>query len=65
MARDNFLIKKNNHDYQLQKLPTSVYFEDISKKSPESNWQYKNIKSRYDILTQEHYNNQTAWQIDI
>ena len=58
-------MTENNQPNKPLKTPTNNYFDDISKKSQEQNWQYKVTKCRYNTFTLEHkYNNTAAWKIN-
>ena len=59
MTHDNSL-NSNDQPYKLQKTLASVYFDNLSKKSPEQDWQYKSTKRRQSILAQEEYINAAA-----
>lgn len=46
MAYNNFLIEQNNQSYKLQKILTSVYFDDVLENLPKQDWKHKDIKYR-------------------
>ena len=63
MAYDNSL-NSNDQPYNSRKTLASIHFDDLSKKSPEQDWQHKSTKRRQNTLTQEEYTNAAAWKID-
>lgn len=64
MACNNSPIKNNQLNKSL-KTQINIYFNNISEKLLEQNWQYKDTQFRHGILTKEQiYNNIAAWQIN-
>ena len=56
---------KNNQPNKSEKTLLNVHFNNVSEKSLEENWQYKNTKYKYSIFAQEQkYDNVAVWQID-
>ncbi len=45
-------------------MSTSVYFEDKSEKSPDSDWRYEKTKHRHSLFIQKDHDNSAGWQID-
>lgn len=64
MTYDNFSTK-NDQSNKLQKTLTNVFFNNVSKKSIEKNWQYEDTKHKCNLLAQKsEYNNVATSQID-
>ncbi len=63
MAYD-YSSNSNDQPYKLRKTLASIYFDDLSKKSPEQDWQHEGTKHRQSMFTQKEHTNVAAWQID-
>ncbi len=54
----------NNQPYKPRRTLASVYFDDLSEKSPDQDWRHEDTKRRQSMLAQEKLTNAAAWQID-
>ena len=62
--KHNDSLTENDQPYEPRQTSASGHFDNVPKKSPEQDWQYKDTKWRQSTLAQEEYTNTTAWQID-
>lgn len=61
MTQDNFSFQIDNKRYLTKEESVSVYLQDELRKLPESNWQNKKHKHRWNILTKEEYKSIIIW----